>query len=153
MAWLEPNFNLNIFICRNYWGICKDAYLWGEETMNNGRVLRLALGITAAGSALLLLVFWPQFNYALGFAAGSLVSLLGFEILKWFGMHGSMAFLRGGLLLNRVIRMSLYAGVMILAMLFPETLHIIPLFFGFFVLKLSLVLTYRRKKGMGSREH
>ena len=49
--------------------------------------------------------------------------------------------------------MSLYAGIMILAMLFPETLHIIPLFFGFFVLKSSLVLTYRRKKGMGSREH
>lgn len=114
---------------------------------------RMALSLTLAGSITLLAIFWPSYAYALGFVVGAAASLLGFEILRWFAMNSSMAFLRGGLVINRLIRFSLYGGVMVLALLFPQILNIIPLFFGFFVLKLSLVLTNRRQKGMGSREH
>lgn len=114
------------------------------------RVRWVALTLTFGIS---LPLFFIQLPIALGFILGGLTSLLCFEILRLTAQKAKKERLKRSLLTSRILRMLIYAGSLVISLLIPAYFNFYSLFFGLFVIKLTLVVIQYFMKGFDSNEY
>ncbi len=95
-------------------------------------------------------LFFIRHTFAFGFIFGGLISILCFEILKFTGQKARLDKLKRSLVLSRILRMSIYAASLTISLVFPAIFNFYCLFFGLFVIKLSIVVNQYLMKGIDS---
>lgn len=98
-------------------------------------------------------LFFVRLPLALGFVLGGLTSLLCFEVLRMTAQRAKVERLRRSLFGSRIVRMVIYALSLIVSLILPAYFNFYGLFFGLFVIKLSIVVIQYFMKGFDSNEY
>lgn len=98
-------------------------------------------------------LFFFSHTWAFGFLLGGFSSIAGFEMIRWAGQKANLVHLKRALLVSRILRMLLYAASLIISLIFPAFFNFYCLFFGFFVIKLAIVVIQYFMKGFDSNEY
>lgn len=106
----------------------------------NSRIWSSFLILTLALGLLLVIFFFPNFTYALGLVWGSLGSASGFGVLSFYIYRVKTTRLKSALIFNRILRYSIYIGVIIIANLLPDYLSLLTTIIGLFMVKLSILM-------------
>ena len=113
--------------------------------------VRVIAFLLTFGISLPLLFF--SYTWTFGFVLGGLASIAGFEILRFAASRAKVEHLKRSLLRARIVRMLVYAFSLIISLLLPAFFNFYSLFFGLFVIKLSIVVIQYFMKGFDSNEY
>jgi hypothetical protein len=106
----------------------------------NALIWRSFLILTLFLWVLLIVFFYPNFTYALGLVWGSLGAASAFGVLSFYINRVKVTRLKSALIFNRIIRYSIYVGVIIVANLLPDYFSLPTTIIGLFMVKLSILM-------------
>jgi hypothetical protein len=106
----------------------------------NSRIWSSFIILTLSLGVLLIILFYPDFTYALGHVWGSLGSASAFAVLSFYINRVKVTRLKSSLVFNRILRYSIYIGVITVANLLPDYLSLLTTIIGLFMVKLSILM-------------